>query len=287
MDQSWSLMGDFVVMRFNDRSGHVGVVSELWRFPVKSFQGEAMTELEVGPTGVVGDRRYALRDVGSGKILSAKRHGKLLEAFAVTDIDGGVVMTLPDGSVHRPSDPDIDAVLSEWIGFAVTLATADSENPNGVYEFAFDIDDSPDAQWFDIDIPVGSFVDLYGAHLLTSASLDTIAAFHPDGDWDIRRFRPTAFIDTGDAEGFVEDDWMNRTVTLGTAAVSVEMLTIRCVMPTRVQPALGPRPPLPRDKPTSRTITAEHGSNLGVYCAIARPGRVAIGDAVTVSALSD
>lgn len=273
-------------METTGESQVVGTVAELWRFPVKSFQGEPMAALDVGPTGVVGDRRHALRDAESGKILSAKRHGKLLEAFAVTGTDGSVTMTLPDGSTHRPDDADIDEVLSDWMGFAVTLATADNDQANGVYEFAFDIDDSPDAQWFDIPIPVGSFVDLYGAHLLTSASLAAIAAHHPDGDWDIRRFRPTAFIDSGDAEGYVEDDWMHHTVTLGTASVAVEMLTIRCVMPSRVQPALGSRPPLPRDKPASRTISAEHGSNLGVYCAIAAPGRIAVGDPVTVSAPS-
>jgi len=259
-----------------------GRVAELWRFPVKSFQGEPMSEVTVSPTGVVGDRRYALRDVASGKILSAKRHGVLFEAYAVTT-DDGVVMTLPDGTTHRPGDADIDEVLSDWLGFAVTLATADPDHANGVYEFAFDIDDSPDAEWFDIDIPPGGFVDLYGAHLLTSASLATMNGHHPDGDWDVRRFRPTALIDTGDADGYVEDAWLNRTVTLGTASVKPEIPTIRCVMPTRVQPALGQRPPLPRDKTTSRTITDQHGSNLGVYCAIASPGRIAVGDEVVVS----
>lgn len=270
-------------MEANTDSLQVGTVTELWRFPVKSFQGEPMTELTVGATGVIGDRRYALRDVDSRKILSAKRHGQLLEAYAVTEADGSVTMTLPDGSVHHPGDADIDAVLSDWMGFPVEVATADATHPNGVYEFAFDYEDDPDAEWFDIDIPVGSFVDLYGAHLLTSASLTAIAAYHPEGDWDIRRFRPTAFIDTPRVDGFVEDDWMNRTVTLGTCAVKVEMLTIRCVMPSRVKPTLDDRPALARDKRTSQTITAEHGSNLGVYCAIASPGRVAVGDPVSVS----
>ena len=261
----------------------VGRVAELWRFPVKSFQGESMTEVTVSPTGVVGDRRYALRDVASGKILSAKRYGVLFEAFAVTT-DDGVVMTLPDGTTHRPDDADIDEVLSDWMGFAVTLATSDPDHANGVYEFAFDIDDSPDAEWFDIDIPPGGFVDLFGAHLLTSASLATMRGHYPEGDWDVRRFRPTALIDTGDADGYVEDAWLNRIVTLGTASVAPEVPTIRCVMPTRVQPALGDRPPLPRDKTTSRTITDQHGSNLGVYCAIEAAGRIAVGDEVTVSA---
>lgn len=261
----------------------IGTVTELWRFPVKSFQGESMPSVTIASTGVVGDRRYALRDVASSKVLSAKRHGQLLEAFAVTEDDGSVTMTLPDGSVHRPDDPDVDAVLSDWMGFAVTLATADPEHANGVYEFAFDIDDSPDAEWFDIDIPPGGFVDLYGAHLLTSASLEVMRGHYPEGDWDVRRFRPTAFIDTDTSDGYVEDAWLNRTVTLGTASVRPEVPTIRCVMPTRVQPALDGRPPLPRDKATSRTISDQHGSNLGVYCAIASPGVVTVGDPVTVS----
>ncbi len=260
----------------------VGRVRELWRFPVKSFQGEPMDEVTVGPNGVVGDRVHALRDPATDKILSAKRHGILLQAAART-VGDDVVIELPDGSEHTPGDADIDDVLSAWLGFEVTLDTAAADRTNGVYEFAFDIEDSPDAEWFDIDIPVGSFVDLYGAHLLTTASLATIGDHHRDGDWDIRRFRPTAFIDTGDATGYVEDSWIDATVTLGTASVTPEMPTIRCVMPSRVQPALGDRESLPRDKVTSRTITAEHGSNLGVYGAITAPGHIAVGDPVSVA----
>ncbi len=254
----------------------------MWRFPVKSFQGEVVDELAVAPTGVVGDRRYGLRDSSTGKVLSAKRHGVLLEASASTDADGGVTMTLPDGSTHTATEPGVDSLLSDWLGFPVSLAAADTAHGNGVYEFAFDIDDSPDAEWFDIDIPLGSFVDLAGAHLLTTASLEAIAVHHPGGDWDVRRFRPTALIDTDGADGFVEDAWVETTVALGTATLRVDMPTIRCVMPSRGQPALFDRPPLVRDKVTSQAIAAQHGSNLGVYCTITASGTVRVGDAVTV-----
>ena len=54
----------------------VGRVRALWRFPVKSMQGEQLDAAEVGETGVVGDRAYALRDRETGKIASAK-HPKL------------------------------------------------------------------------------------------------------------------------------------------------------------------------------------------------------------------
>ena len=50
----------------------VGVVSELWRFPVKSMAGERLETAELSLNGVVGDRAYALIDLETGKKVSAK-----------------------------------------------------------------------------------------------------------------------------------------------------------------------------------------------------------------------
>jgi uncharacterized protein YcbX len=50
----------------------VGSVAELWRFPVKSMQGEQLREVEITARGVVGDRAYALIDAETGKVASAK-----------------------------------------------------------------------------------------------------------------------------------------------------------------------------------------------------------------------
>jgi uncharacterized protein YcbX len=41
-------------------------VVELWRYPVKSLQGERLTTAAIGTDGVVGDRRWALVDPGTG-----------------------------------------------------------------------------------------------------------------------------------------------------------------------------------------------------------------------------
>ena len=49
-----------------------GVVSELWRFPVKSMAGERLEAAEVTEQGVLGDRAYGLVDVETGKVVSAK-----------------------------------------------------------------------------------------------------------------------------------------------------------------------------------------------------------------------
>jgi len=50
----------------------VGIVGELWRYPVKSLRGERMRELTVTADGAVGDRAYAIRELKYGAILSAK-----------------------------------------------------------------------------------------------------------------------------------------------------------------------------------------------------------------------
>ena len=41
-------------------------VTELWRFPVKSLQGERLDSVFVGPDGLEGDRRFAIYDTATG-----------------------------------------------------------------------------------------------------------------------------------------------------------------------------------------------------------------------------
>jgi uncharacterized protein YcbX len=49
-----------------------GTVGALWRFPVKSMLGEELEEVDVDEGGIVGDRAFALVDVETGKVASAK-----------------------------------------------------------------------------------------------------------------------------------------------------------------------------------------------------------------------
>ncbi len=53
-------------------------------------------------------------------------------------------------------------------------------------------------------------------HLLSNASLRTIRADHPDGLFDIHRFRPNLVVEV-DGEGFVEERWIGATLAIGTA----------------------------------------------------------------------
>jgi uncharacterized protein YcbX len=60
----------------NPASTLVGVVEQLWRYPVKSMIGEQLAATEVTESGLLGDRAYALRDTSDGKIATAKNPRK-------------------------------------------------------------------------------------------------------------------------------------------------------------------------------------------------------------------
>lgn len=51
-------------------------VAQLWRYPVKSLAGTALTEAEITPLGIAFDRKIVV--VNKGRIVTARRYPKLL-----------------------------------------------------------------------------------------------------------------------------------------------------------------------------------------------------------------
>lgn len=249
----------------------VGTIAQLWRYPVKSFQGEQVERLDLGPGGAAGDRTLAVVDPAAGKVLSAKRYADLLMASARLDGER-VLLTLPDGSEHDADDPAVHGALSAWLDKEVRLQPppADAVFPMEMYSGMSD-ETTPVFDW---PGPQGTWLDLADAHWLTTSSLAAAAALHPEGTWDVRRFRPTALIEAADA-GFAEDGWSS--LELGAVASEVLMPTPRCSMPSRAQPGID------RDMAIGTTIRDEHQNNLGVYASITRAGVLQVGDTVHAS----
>lgn len=286
-------------------------VAGIWRYPVKSMLGETLTECEIGATGLVGDRAFALVDLDDGKVASAKnprKWGALLACRAAfVDEDGSVVdITLPDGAHVRSDDPDVDAVLSKAIGRSVHLAsTAPADRafeevwpdieglaPEVIID-STTIGTDDDGERIShlplgMEAPPGTFFDFAVLHVLTTATLAHLQALAPTATFDVRRYRPNVLIDTDTEPGFVENDWVGRTVRMGESTrMAVTIPTMRCVMTTLAQEDL------PRDRETLRTIAASNRIDLGpnwgtwacagVYGNVAAPGTLRIGDAVEVA----
>lgn len=232
-------------------------VTELWRYPVKSLQGERLDVAELGPRGRHGDREYALFDVATGFGLTARRDPDLLFAAARLRSDGSVEITLPDGSVAADDD-----ALSAWLGRRVRLR-ATGEVTDRRYENPEDIETETPDSWYVFEGTSGAFHDCAAVTLLSRASTDA----------DLRRFRANIVLDA-DTPG-AEDGLVGSTVQLGGAVLDVTERVPRCVMVTRPQPG-----GIALDREVLRRVHRERGGRLAVGGRVVRPGTVRPGDEV-------
>ena len=233
-------------------------VVELWRYPVKSLQGERLESAEIGPEGIAGDRQWALFDRDTGYGLTARRVPELLFGAARLGPDGGVEVILPDGTLTTDDD-----ALSGWLGRPVTLRAAGSAPGRPRYESPDDDLAEAPARWHDWQGAPGAFHDNAGGRvsLVTAGTL---------GSWDRRRFRANVVLD-----GAGEGGLIGSQVRLGEAVLDIGDPIPRCVMVTRPQ-AGG----IARDTSVLKTIHRERGGDLAVAALVHRPGVVRTGDAL-------
>ena len=60
----------------------VGTVKEIWRYPVKSMEGEILQEAQIEKLGIVGDRSWAIRDEIINEISTVRKLPRLLSCTA-------------------------------------------------------------------------------------------------------------------------------------------------------------------------------------------------------------
>jgi uncharacterized protein len=290
----------------------VGSVAELWRFPVKSMQGEQLREVEFTARGVVGDRAYALIDAETGKVASAKSvrlFPDLLGCRAVFVMPPRaereappVRIDLPNGKSVTSDSSDVDRTLSAHFRREVRLArvapddfTIDQYHPDvegadpggnrntvvaqklGAALFA--------ALGMESPVPAGSFFDVFPISVMTTSTLERLNELRPQSRFEQRRFRMNMIVRT-ERPGFVENDWVGHELELGNGArLNVALLDPRCVMTTLAQEDL------PQDTDVLRTLVHHNRMQVGdlgqfpcagVYAVVAAPGTVRTGDHVSV-----
>ena len=124
-------------------------------------------------------------------------------------------------------------------------------------------------------MPASRFVDAAPILVLTTASLRTAAALHPEGAWDPRRFRPNLLIDV-DGDGWIEDEWIGTALHLGSVTLAPIDRCMRCTMVTRTQPALE------SDVEIFRTLARNHGGHFGVWSRVLTSGSLSVGASASV-----
>ncbi|RLD23928.1 MAG: hypothetical protein DRI70_08775, partial [Bacteroidetes bacterium] len=216
---------------------NTATIEALWRFPIKSFQGEKLDQVEFDNHGILGDRAYALIDKETGKVVSAKSVKLfpdllMCSAFYLKEPSWSeeipsVQITLANGTSVNSDSKDIDQILSDFFGRDVTLATVAPENftidqyhpdlanldPAGNRNIS--IEQKLGSALFkdmgvDSPLPPGSFMDVFPVSLMTTSTLEYMHELRPETNFDIRRFRMNVVVKTTDS-GFVENEWVGKT----------------------------------------------------------------------------
>ncbi|MGW3343269.1 MOSC domain-containing protein [Nonomuraea rubra] len=224
-------------------------LASISRYPVKSTSGHEVTEAEVQPWGLAGDRRHVITDE-SGVVLTARQEPRLLACVPV--LDGGVL----DGGVLTLTGPHAEPL---------TVAPTGPRSVVHLPRTSVEVTDCGDAAaawlsglagrpvrlgWLDdparrpVDPAYGrpedrvSLADAFPLLLTTTASLARL------NDWiagtalelgeeprpiPMRRFRPNVVID-GVAEPFAEDEW--KRLRIGEVEFRVSKGCDRCVLTT-------------------------------------------------------
>jgi hypothetical protein len=266
----------------------LGSLASLHRYPVKSMMGEALNAALITDRGLFGDRPYALRDSETGKVVSAKNPRKwpnlfrYRAAYTYPPEAGSPVppvrITLPDGRFAVSSSPDFAPALSAALGRAVTLLATPPQDAQ-LEEYWPDMAELSNRDVVtDEAMPKGTFFDLAILHVLTTGTLDRLRELNPGSRFEPRRFRPNLIVDTGDRKGFVENDWIGKTIAIGPEVrLEVTGPCPRCVMTTLAQGDL------PKDPAILKTAAQHNDVHVGIYASVVRTGMIHIGDSVSVA----
>jgi uncharacterized protein YcbX len=235
----------------------IGHVEAIFRYPVKSMGGERLEVANLGWHGLDGDRRLAFRRMddrsGFPWLTATKLPGLLLFApHRNGDADGaqgGIPMHIrtPDGEAMPVFGDDLAAEVGRRYGAPVQMM----QLKHGIFDEA--------------TISVIAFD--------TVREISRLAGRSPD----VRRFRPNVVVRLLRSAPFQEDEWVGGVLSFGEGdapALTVTMRDVRCSMVNLDPDSASPAPEM------LKAVVRANQNNAGIYGAVTRIGRLAVGQAI-------
>jgi uncharacterized protein YcbX len=229
-----------------------GIVTGLWRYPVKSMAGEAITSAHLSWDGIAGDRRWAFLRPESGTSgfpWHTIRENPAMSTYVPRLLEPGrpdksaVDVQAPGGKTYSISDPG----LADELGAGVRVMRLE----RGMFDA----------------MPVS---------LITTSTVSALCTLAGVPGSELR-FRPNLVITPASGAPYAEDEWVGCSLCIGGAAIRVDRRDSRCVIPN-VNPGTG-QP----DAPVLKVAGRHHGACAGVYATTIRPGLVRVGDPVMIA----
>jgi uncharacterized protein len=241
--------------------------------PVKSLGLVHPEEIELGPRGVVGNRRFWLVDADR-RLYNNKRNGPLVRIRPEWDeASRELALTFPDGErvagtveLGEPFDVEMyryplasrlvvgpwQQAISDYAGEPLTLLWADECAPDRLH--------------------AGS------ASVVSRESIERLAAEAGEDGLDGRRFR--MLLEIEGVRPHEEDEWIGTQVRVGEATIRLNGDVGRCAVTTH-DPETGlPTVDTLRALAAYRREGRKERLPLGVYGSVTLPGTVRVGDEV-------
>lgn len=238
----------------------IGHVEAIFRYPVKSMAGERLEAANLGWHGLDGDRRLALRRIddrsGFPWLTASKLPDLLLFAphRREDEADDAVPahVQTPDGKAMAVFGDDLAAEIGRRCGAPVQMM----QLKHGIF-------------------------DEGALSVIASDTVREIARL-AGRDLDARRFRPNVVVRLLGTAPFQEDQWLGGVLSFGQGedapAIHVTLRDERCSM-------VNLDPDSARSAPeVMKAVVRANQNNAGIYGAVTRTGRVAVGQAIFVRA---
>jgi len=243
----------------------IGHVEALFRYPVKSMRGERIEGANLGWYGLEGDRRLAFRrmsDRSGMPWLTASQLPDLILFAPQRREDGAQRDSLlpthirtPDGIEMRVFGEDLAKEVGRRFGAPVEMM----QLRHGIFDEA------------SISVIASDTVCEIGR--LAARSLD------------VRRFRPNILVRLLRSAPFQEDEWVGGVLSFGEGdnapAITVTMRDERCSMVNLDPDSTSPAPVV------MKAVVRANQNNAGIYGAVTRTGRLAVGQTVFLHAATE
>ena len=256
----------------------IGKVESLWRYPVKSMRGEELDEMFAGYAGVYGDRLFAFSSSASPKgfpFFTGRDQRQMLRyqprfrnpEKAERPINQIEADSLPPGVTPLYADPE-DLMVDVETPAGNTVAIDD---PALIEMLRQEIDDKH------------HLTLLRSERALTDCrplSIFAVQSAKKLGDEtgvavDKRRFRANVYLDLTSSDGFVENEFVGKSLRIGSkVVVSVLERDPRCMMIT-LDPDTAEKTPA-----ILKAVAQGHEGMAGVYGAVLVEGTLRKGDPV-------
>lgn len=234
----------------------IGQIENVARYPVKSMAGIEMEHSSLGWHGLVGDRRFGVRQVKNNSgfpWLSASKMPELL-LYHPCDFDESHSELLPTrvqtpcDDLHEISGDRLRHEIGERIGCNIEFMTL----KHGIFD----------------DAPVSVVASTTISHVCEQAGIAS----------DHRRFRANIVVNLDEPAPFAEDDWVGRVIAFGkdhpAPAIYVTKRDVRCKM-------IGLDPDTAEHDPTVLKAAVDlNENNAGVYGTVVCTGTINFGDSV-------